>query len=142
MKLRSNLIKSFPANSKGGTDYAVGDVHGCYSKLMAVLALIKFDPSKDRLFCVGDLCDRGPESSQVLDFLDNDWIFSLLGNHEQILFTYEEGNVSNTDMQNVGAGWWLHLDSKERRKILDKFLTLPIVMEVQTKAGKIGLLHG
>lgn len=142
MKLRSNLIKSFPANSKGGTDYAVGDIHGCYSKLMAVLALIKFDPEKDRLFCVGDLCDRGPESAQVLDFLDNDWIFSLLGNHEQILFTYEEGHISQADMHNVGAGWWLQLDSLSRRKILDKFLTLPIVMDVQTKAGKVGLLHG
>lgn len=141
-QLRSNLIQSIPANNKGGTDYAVGDIHGCFSRLMAVLALINFNPNKDRLFCVGDLCDRGPESSQVLDFLENDWVFSVMGNHEQILFSYEQGHISDEDMKNVGSQWWLNLNKSEKAKILDKFITLPIVMDVQTKAGKIGILHG
>ncbi len=45
-----------------GNDYVCGDVHGCYDKLQEALDEIGFDPTKDRLFIVGDLVDRGPQS--------------------------------------------------------------------------------
>jgi len=45
-----------------GRDFAVGDIHGCFSHLRRSLEAIGFDASVDRLFSVGDLIDRGPES--------------------------------------------------------------------------------
>ena len=50
------------AQNTVGRDFAVGDIHGCFTELQRGLDAIGFDPSTDRLFSVGDLVDRGPES--------------------------------------------------------------------------------
>ena len=49
-----------------GRDFAVGDVHGCFTRLQQGLDQLGFDPTRDRLFSVGDLVDRGPECESVL----------------------------------------------------------------------------
>jgi serine/threonine protein phosphatase 1 len=61
----------------------VGDVHGCFSLLDAGLAARGFDPSRDRLFSVGDLVDRGDESPLVLQVVRRHQIKAVRGNHEQ-----------------------------------------------------------
>ena len=47
------------AQNTVGRDFAVGDIHGCFTELQRGLEAIGFDPSTDRLFSVGDLVDRG-----------------------------------------------------------------------------------
>jgi Calcineurin-like phosphoesterase. len=49
--------------------YAVGDIQGCYEPLNRLLERVKFDPSRDVLWCTGDLVNRGPASLEVLRFL-------------------------------------------------------------------------
>jgi len=44
----------------------VGDVHGCLTELEGLLNLAGFLPKRDRLFFVGDLINRGPDSLGVL----------------------------------------------------------------------------
>ncbi len=46
--------------NQAGRDFVVGDVHGCFRTLECALLEIEFDPSRDRLFGVGDLVNRGP----------------------------------------------------------------------------------
>lgn len=71
-----------------GNDYVIGDLHGCYHELMKLLRFVEFDKEKDRLFCVGDLEHRGPDSIKCLELLKNrsrsgkQWFFATLGNHE------------------------------------------------------------
>ena len=57
------------ARNERGRDFAVGDIHGCFSDLARGLKAIGFDEKADRLFSVGDLVDRGPESTHALEWL-------------------------------------------------------------------------
>ncbi|MCH2189535.1 MAG: symmetrical bis(5'-nucleosyl)-tetraphosphatase [Gammaproteobacteria bacterium] len=64
--------------------YAVGDIQGCYDELAKLLDTVNFDQTKDRLFCVGDLVNRGPKSLKTLRFLRSlgDSCTAVLGNHD------------------------------------------------------------
>src|SRR5438093_570855 len=46
--------------------YVVGDIQGCYTEFRQLLDLIAFDRTRDRLWLVGDLVNRGPDSLSVL----------------------------------------------------------------------------
>ena len=46
--------------------YMIGDVQGCDDALARLLAHIGFSPSRDTLYLLGDLVNRGPQSLAVL----------------------------------------------------------------------------
>ncbi len=48
--------------------YAIGDLQGRYNELRQLLDLICFNP-KDKLWLVGDIVNRGPDSLILLRFL-------------------------------------------------------------------------
>ncbi|MFN6462259.1 MAG: metallophosphoesterase family protein [Nostoc sp. DedVER02] len=62
----------------------IGDVHGHYEGLMTLLEAIA-PTSDDQIYFLGDLIDRGPHSSQVVNFVKRHNYPCLLGNHEQML---------------------------------------------------------
>ncbi len=62
-----------------------GDIHGYYRKLMKQLKLAGFNRKLDALVCTGDLIDRGSENLECLSLLDEDWFFSVQGNHEKLM---------------------------------------------------------
>jgi len=62
----------------------IGDVHGHYDTLMTLIDAIA-PTGDDMVYFLGDLIDRGPQSSQVVDFVKQSPFLCLLGNHEQML---------------------------------------------------------
>ena len=69
--------------------YCVSDLHGHFDELMTMLEVIEFDPEKDRLFILGDVIDRGPQSAELLWWLMKEApqsVHCLLGNHEDMLW--------------------------------------------------------
>ena len=64
--------------------YLIGDIQGCDSAFERLLNTISFSPSRDTLYLLGDLINRGPESAQVLRRCMHlgDAVKPLLGNHD------------------------------------------------------------
>ena len=69
----------------------VGDVHGCYDELLALVERAALKES-DRVVCVGDLVVKGEKSREVLELFMRDARFSsVLGNHDRALVEYWKG---------------------------------------------------
>jgi bis(5'-nucleosyl)-tetraphosphatase (symmetrical) len=74
-------------------DYLIGDVQGCCNALDRLIAEIGFSPSRDHLWLLGDLVNRGPQSLATLRRLQAFGAAAscLLGNHDLHLLAVAEG---------------------------------------------------
>jgi bis(5'-nucleosyl)-tetraphosphatase (symmetrical) len=73
--------------------YLIGDIQGCDRALQRLLDTIGYSPSRDTLYVLGDLVNRGPASDAVLRRMMNygDSAVCLLGNHDLNLLAVAQG---------------------------------------------------
>lgn len=136
----ASCVRSFAKNSSG-RDFVVGDLHGMFGALVALLGEIGFDEQHDRLFSVGDLVDRGPDSHRALTWLAKPWFFACRGNHEQFVLDSSDPEQYELWVNHNGGEWWLELEPPERARFIDEFAKMPLVMEVETEQGSVGIVH-
>jgi serine/threonine protein phosphatase 1 len=65
----------------------IGDVHGCYYTLKQLVDKIKNKFPNIKIFCVGDLVDRGNNSYEVIEFIKAQSILYTLGNHDYMFYS-------------------------------------------------------
>lgn len=131
----------FGRNTRG-RDFAVGDIHGCFSKLDTALRNVRFSAERDRLFAVGDLVDRGPESALVLEWLAQPWFHSVCGNHDLMTWRRALGDpLPDIDHAAHGGRWLDSLGELMQQRIAQSLRELPLAIEVDTANGPVGIIH-
>jgi serine/threonine protein phosphatase 1 len=120
----------------------IGDVHGHFQGLKTLFSLLELD-DRDRVYFLGDLIDRGPESAQVVEFVRTGQYPCLLGNHEQMMRL--AFNTSSSDyfaMEGwLSAGGRSTLDSYEDLSQLDIDLEWMATLPTYLDLGHIWLVH-
>ncbi|MFN8770509.1 MAG: symmetrical bis(5'-nucleosyl)-tetraphosphatase [Neisseriaceae bacterium] len=107
--------------------YAIGDIQGCYTPFMKLLSEIGFNSSKDVLYLVGDLVNRGKESLQILQwaYKNQDNIITVLGNHDiYLLARYSKIRPADCDETIKDI-----LTSSEAGKLTDWLRTCPLIFQ-------------
>jgi bis(5'-nucleosyl)-tetraphosphatase (symmetrical) len=107
--------------------YAIGDVQGCDTQLGALLATLKFSADRDRLWLVGDLVNRGPESLKVLRRIRalEGAATVVLGNHDLHLIAVSHGKARIRDGDTLDE----ILAAPDRGALLDWLITRPLLYE-------------
>lgn len=131
-------VKRFGVNTLG-RDIACGDVHGHFDEVDVELERIGYNKAVDRLFIVGDLVDRGPKSHEAAAWLAKHNAESVRGNHDNHLVNYAT-RPKWLNHKDKGA-WFKYLDFRDQDVLLDKFNELPVLIEVATKYGVVGIVH-
>lgn len=92
--------------------FVVGDIHGCYSKLMTLLNEVQFN-NDDILYGVGDYCDRGEENLEVLNFLSSLPNFiGIIGNHDIWPYLYLKKSLKGKGLSRDVWETWMNNGGK------------------------------
>jgi serine/threonine protein phosphatase 1 len=140
------MIRKFGPNLLG-RDFVCGDIHGSFSLVQKFLIEVGFDKTKDRLFCCGDLVDRGPENEKCLELLYEPWFFMTKGNHEQMMLDYYNGEnrwwITNGGMWgSIYTNDYSDVGQQVVQCVKDHVENLPLLITVEKKDGTIfHILH-
>lgn len=122
----------------------IGDIHGNYDGLIALLDMVA-PGIDDMVYFLGDLIDRGPKSSQVVEFVRNSPYQCVMGNHEHMMIQA----LSDTELKHEAWPHWYNSGGLETvesyRKTgampyddLEWMRSLPLYLDL----GNIWLVHG
>lgn len=105
--------------------YAIGDVQGCFASLKGLLQQIAFDPQRDRLWFVGDLVNRGPDSLATLRFIRSlgDRAVCVLGNHDLHLVAVAAGHGELREQDTLHAT----LDAPDAEELINWLRKRPLM---------------
>jgi bis(5'-nucleosyl)-tetraphosphatase (symmetrical) len=112
-------------------NYVIGDIQGCYKALKQILKKANFDPKVDKLWAVGDLVARGPDSLSTLSFCQDlgPHFDTVLGNHDLHLIAIAHG-LRKPKSQDRLQGL---IDSKGFERIVDWLMTKPLALKPAKK---------
>lgn len=117
----------------------MGDIQGCDDAFARLLSLIDFSPSRDTVYILGDLVNRGPGSAAVLRrcMALGDSARALLGNHDLHLLAAAHGvrEPSRRDtLQDI-------LQAPDREILIDWVRNQPLARRVQHDNTPLLMVH-
>lgn len=130
----------FIPKNKTGRDFVVGDIHGYYEKLRAEMTRVGFNETSDRLFSVGDIIDRGPDSEACLGLLYAPWFYMVRGNHEQMMVDALTSKRWPNWRRNYGR-WTQTMETSDLKAWAKRLALTPIAMTVDHGDFTFGLCH-
>jgi len=97
--------------------YFIGDIQGCHSAFLNLLQQVEFSPSRDTLYLLGDLVNRGPDSAGVLRqcMAWGDAVQPVLGNHDLHLLAAAHGMRKSSRRDTLASV----LEAPDRAALLD-----------------------
>ncbi len=82
---------------RNAMDYFISDIHGYYDLFCRLLDKIRFG-GRDRLFVLGDMLDKGPQSIRLVKLLFSmPNVFCVAGNHEYDFLKYYRALMQQTE---------------------------------------------
>ena len=131
-------VLEFSANDTG-RDLVAGDVHGCFRTLERALTAVGFDGEHDRLFGVGDLVARGPDSAEALTWIETRFAGVTRGNHEDAAMTWLADRLE--DSTEAPYGWLTSIAPEQYQRWHDALARLPLAITIETAGGRVGIVH-
>lgn len=119
--------------------YLIGDLQGCYTSLSQLLQKLDFSPSRDTLYLLGDLVNRGPKSLEVLENLIK-WGSSaqcVLGNHDLHLLAASTGARALRRDDTLD----LILNSPQKMQLMDWLRYRPMALHLSLPKNEILMIH-
>ena len=119
--------------------YCIGDIQGCSDALERLLAHIGFSPSRDTVYLLGDLVNRGPDSAAVLRRcmrLDGA-LRPLLGNHDLHLLAAAHGTRRASRRDTLASV----LDAPDRDALLGWLCQQPLARAHPHAGERLLMVH-
>jgi len=115
--------------------WVIGDIHGCWRTLQGLLEKIEWNPTRDDLWLVGDLVNRGPDSLAVLRWAvdHSDQVTAVLGNHDLHLLARACGIATAKKSDTLDEV----LEAPDRDDLLEWLRRLPLMHQF----GRFVLVH-
>ena len=119
--------------------FIIGDIHGCYESLVELISHCSIRPS-DRIWCVGDLINRGPHSHRVIEWaMSNESRLQIvLGNHELhfLACLFGAQTSSNDTLDEL-----LDLSKSDQADILGWLRRQPLLYEDKFGEMRVAMVH-
>ena len=122
--------------------FCISDIHGNYAALQSLLKRVKFKPTEDVLYVLGDMIDWGNSNVKVLQYLMKlqkkhpSNVFVSLGNHELLMLSALTGVNASLAMQcwfnnsgTITCNEFSSLTGKQKVEIIDWLKNLPYYFE-------------
>lgn len=112
----------------------ISDIHGCYDEMIQLIDKAQ----ADRIICCGDLIDRGPKSREVVQYIIDNNIECVLGNHELMAIEAYQLMIDNHKWALWECDWYLnggrsvfnsYPDMESFKAHIDFFKSLPIYID-------------
>ena len=143
INLKQNVI--YHDWNTNGRDFIVGDIHGCYDEFTHFLTLINFDKTKDIMYSVGDLIDRGTKSLECLELIYEKWFFAVRANHEDMMIKsvlYNNHIQWNNWIYNGGIWYYNHDKESFKNIAIDTELKMPYIRVIGKNSDKrVNIVH-